>query len=164
MEMFGYASVEGALAKVFGMPPAVQAGMLRGRLIHLRRLGLAPKGSGRGKRIEYDRDAAYRWLIALKLEDVGVDPLVAINLIEGTWEHHLVTIITAANKAKDDVFLGIDYPVLRAAWDTPVIPKISHFRAHESQKLMKWLSDDRHVCVFNLSACLRILNQEMMRA
>ncbi len=161
MEKFSYAQVEQALAKVFGMPPEVQAGMLRGRLIHLRRLGFGPKGEGRGTRIAYTRDAIYRWLIALKLEDIGIDPLVVINLIEGTWDTHIAKIIAMAGKGRDDIFMVVDYPVLLAAWHTPVIPMISQFKAHEVQKLMKWLSDNRHACVFNLSACLRILNQEL---
>ena len=97
MEKFTYGALEHALAKVFGMPLHVQEGVLRGRLIHLRRLGFGPRGEGRGSRIEYDRDAVYKWLVVLKFEDLGLDPLVAMNLVEGTWEHHIAKIVARAN-------------------------------------------------------------------
>lgn len=160
-EKFGYAQVERALARVFGMPPEVQTGMLRGRLIHLRRLGFGPRGEGRGTRISYDRAAVERWLIALKLEDVGVDPMVVISLIEGTWQTHIAKIVALAAKSRDDIYMVVDYPVLRAAWHTPVIPMISHFKAHEAGRLLKWLSDDRSAAVFNVSSCLRALHREL---
>ena len=115
-------------------------------------------------RIEYDRDAVYKWLVVLKFEDLGLDPLVAMNLVEGTWEHHIRKIVARANKSKADVFMSVYYPVLLAAWHTPVIPVVSHCTANEAGRLMKWLSDDRHAVIFNLSACLRILNAELKAA
>jgi hypothetical protein len=161
MEKFPYARVEQALAAVFGISADVQVGMLRGRLIHLRRLGFGPKGSGRGTRIDYDYEAVCRWLIALKFEDIGIDPLIVINLIERTWEDRISKIVALANKKPGgDVFMAISYPLLRAAWDKSIVPTIRPFRLRDAHSL-GWLGNDQHACVFNLSACLRTLNREL---
>ena len=176
MEKFSYAQVETALAKFFGMPAEVQAGMFRARLVHLRRLGFAPKGKGRGTRIEYDRDNVIRWLFALKLQDIGIAPQIASHVVDRTWRSQkaaglesLVKIIAMADEIKDrttvtrgDILIVIDYPVLKAAWDPSVTPIISHLVSpNDLGKLLQWLSDDRHACIFNLSAFLRILDREL---
>ena len=176
MEKFTYAQVETALAKFFGMPAEVQAGMFRARLVHLRRLGFAPEGEGRGTRIEYERDDVLRWLFALKLQDVGIAPQIAARVVDRTWRSQkaaglefLVKIVAMADATKHettvtrgDILIVIDYPVLRAAWDPSVIPIISHLVSpNDLGKLLQWLSDDRHACIFNLSAFLRILDREL---
>jgi hypothetical protein len=176
MEKFTYAQVETALAKFFGMPAEVQAGMFRARLVHLRRLGFAPQGEGRGTRIEYERDDVLRWLFALKLQDVGIAPQIAAQVVDRTWRSQkaaglqsLVKIVAMADATKHettvtrgDILIVIDYPVLRAAWDPSVTPIISHLVSpNDLGKLLQWLSDDRHACIFNLSAFLRILHREL---
>ncbi len=176
MEKFTYAQVETALAKFFGMPAEVQAGMFRARLVHLRRLGFAPQGEGRGTRIEYEREDVLRWLFALKLQDVGIAPQIAAQVVDRTWRSQkaaglqsLVKIVAMADATKHettatsgDFLIVIDYPVLRAAWDPSVTPIISHLVSPiDLGKLLQWLSDDRHACIFNLSAFLRILDREL---
>lgn len=165
MPRFGYGEIEKALAQVFGMPEPVQTGMLRGRIIHLRKLGFGPRGKGRGTRTEYDYDAACKWMIALKLQDVGLDPMVVMDVVEGLW-WQIGEIVQRANapESEDDIFVAVYYPVLRAAWHHPTMPpSFTPFTSKEADKLMRWLTEyaDRHAAVFNLSAHLRTLNQAL---
>ena len=84
MEKFGYAVLERALAKVFKLSPDAQAGVLRGRIIHLRRGGFGPQEAGRGNRIKYDHETAVKWLLALLLADAGVSPRTIQSLLRKT--------------------------------------------------------------------------------
>src|SRR5262249_61889689 len=78
---YSYSQVESALARVFGADAAGQAGWLRGRIQHLRRLRLTPP-AGRGS-VDYDFEWAARWLLALRLERVGADPAGIVAVFEG---------------------------------------------------------------------------------
>jgi hypothetical protein len=79
--VFGYQQVENALAVAFGVTVAGRPA-LRGRIQHLRRLGLTPR-SGRGKVIPYDFEWAARWYLALLLTmRLGRDPRVAVQVFE----------------------------------------------------------------------------------
>jgi hypothetical protein len=79
--VFGYQQVENALAVVFGVTVAGRPA-LRGRIQHLRRLGLTPR-SGRGKVIPYDFEWAARWFLALLLSvRLGRDPKVAVEVVK----------------------------------------------------------------------------------
>jgi hypothetical protein len=78
--VFGYQQVENALAVAFGVTVASRPA-LRGRIQHLRRLGLTPR-SGRGKVIRYDFGWAARWYLALLLTmRLGRDPRVAVQVL-----------------------------------------------------------------------------------
>jgi hypothetical protein len=81
---FSYAQVEAALARVFGADTEGQAGWLRGRIQHLRRLGLTPPAEGGP--ISYTFEWAARWLLALRLERVGVSPVAVVKFFEANWE------------------------------------------------------------------------------
>jgi hypothetical protein len=82
---FTYAQVEAALARVFGADAAGQTGWLRGRIQHLRRLGLTPTPP-EGGRVAYDLEWAARWLLALRLERVGLDPTHVVRFFEANWD------------------------------------------------------------------------------
>jgi hypothetical protein len=81
---YNYSQVESALARVFGADAAGQAGWLRGRIQHLRRLGLTPPAAGGS--VVYDYEWAARWLIALRLERVGPDPAKIVAFFEANWD------------------------------------------------------------------------------
>src|SRR4051812_42321052 len=82
-----YSEVESALGLVFGADAAGQAGWLRGRIQHLRRLGLTPP-SGGGPVI-YTVEWAARWLVALRLERIGLNPADVVAFFEANWERKL---------------------------------------------------------------------------
>lgn len=72
--MVRYGEIEAALARVFEVPRE-ELGAFRGRLRHLRNLGvpdLAKPGSG--QRVEYTRQNAIEIMLALELAALGVSP------------------------------------------------------------------------------------------
>ncbi len=81
-----YADVERALAEVFGVDAAAQRGWLRGRLQHFRRLGLTPEGPGKGKTISYGVEDIDKWLIALELAHLRLDPILIVAFIDRHWK------------------------------------------------------------------------------
>jgi len=146
------------------LSPEATVGMLRGRMIHLRRAGFGPRGQGYGSRITYDRETAVKWLLALLFEDAGLSPLNIMGLIEGTWEEHIRGIVIRASKSKSDIFLVVSFSELRAATGVPLVPNVWGQTAREALKLLRWISDERHVSVFNLTAALRIFDRELEAA
>jgi hypothetical protein len=84
---FTYSEVESALGLVFGADAAGQAGWLRGRIQHLRRLGLTPPAD-RGPVI-YTFEWAARWLVALRLERIGLKPADVVAFFEANWDRKL---------------------------------------------------------------------------
>jgi len=79
-----YSQVESALGRVLGADAAGQAGWLRGRIQHLRRLGLTPPAD-RGPLI-YTFEWAARWLVALRLERIGLKPADVVAFFEANWD------------------------------------------------------------------------------
>jgi hypothetical protein len=82
-----YSDVESALGRVFGADAAGQAGWLRGRIQHLRRLGLTPPAD-RGPVI-YTFEWAARWLVALRLERIGLNPADVVAFFQANWDRKL---------------------------------------------------------------------------
>jgi hypothetical protein len=78
---FGYAEVERALGRLFGVPASAQ-GSFRGRVRHLQRLGLVEVAPGKGRRISYTRIQAGEWMLALLLAELGIDPVVIVKSIQ----------------------------------------------------------------------------------
>jgi hypothetical protein len=83
---YTYSVVESALAAVLGIPEDAR-GALRGRLKHLQTCGLSAGSPGKGTRIEYDDEAVIRWLLALRFENLGLDPRAIATFIVENWEH-----------------------------------------------------------------------------
>jgi hypothetical protein len=81
---FTYSEVESALGRVFGADATGQAGWLRGRIQHLRRLGLTPPAN-RGP-VVYTFEWAARWLVALRLERIGLNPADVVAFFEANWD------------------------------------------------------------------------------
>jgi hypothetical protein len=99
MSGFSYAVVEAALAKVFGADAMVQKRAFRGRLQHLRRLGLPSGGGvGRGKAITYAKKNIYELGFCLECEELGIIPTLAVNLLKERGDY----ILHAYEKAERD--------------------------------------------------------------
>jgi hypothetical protein len=175
MESYSYAKVEAALARVFGANAAYQKGALRGRIIHLRRLGLPASGPGRGKTIAYTDAQVYAWLIALELEEFGINPVLAVRMIKDAWKNYLVKLIRTARDK--DVILMVRPRFMSAAWGTDCDPILfSHFIVGEvmavydanggflrqETDLVSILAESgARVCAFNLSQRLRELDEAL---
>jgi hypothetical protein len=111
---YGYATLERALGKVFGVKPAAREKSFRARIIHLRRLGLTPQ-SGRGEVIAYDDEWAARWYLGLLLAmRLGHDPKLVAEFIKANWSgkgnlRDIVQKARAAQRPGDHVILTIDH-------------------------------------------------------
>ena len=85
-EPWAYGDIERAIGEVLGADPETQAGALRGRLKHLSGLGiLGQSGPGKGARRRYSRDEANKLLVAMLVEDCGLDPIVVVKAVNNTW-------------------------------------------------------------------------------
>jgi hypothetical protein len=163
----GYGLLETALGATFALSAEATRGVLRGRVVHLRRAGFGPAGQGYGSRVSYTQEDADQWALALAFEDAGLAPLTIKGIIEGFWDPHIAKIVASARrKTKADTYLAISYSELRAAAGQPVMPNIMSATAtvRQAGKLLGWLTDEKHIIVFNLSALLRRFDEELVAA
>jgi hypothetical protein len=122
MSGFSYAMVESALARVFGADAMAQKRVFRGRLQHLRRLGLPSGGRGRGKAITYTKANIYELGFCLQLEQLGVDPSLAVDLLKAP--RHRKYILDAYATAEESLQKGEHYffwlvtEFMSASWST----------------------------------------------
>ena len=81
-----YAQAEGVLARLHEGTGTTQTKAFRGRLKHLKRLGI-PEGSspGRGAKINYYEDQLLEWAFCLELAEFGLDPTLIVQLMKESW-------------------------------------------------------------------------------
>jgi hypothetical protein len=85
--IYRYAQLERGLAVTLGADEAIQKGALRGRLKKLSTLGLpSSAGPGKGSRRLYSWEEANQLLLALLMEDAGLDPVVVAAAIKTVWK------------------------------------------------------------------------------
>lgn len=158
MEGYSYAMVETALARVFDLNAADQKGRLRGRIQHLRRLGLPSGGPGSGKTIAYDFDAIVMWLIALELEEFGIDPRLAVKMVKIYWEV-LADAVRQVRRADYDIGLVVRPRFMSG--DPRLDPGFNHIELTNEILLAQGsylAKPGKRLCIFNLSSRLRELD------
>src|SRR5215831_21076350 len=96
---YRYAQIERGLAVTLGADEATQKGPPRGRLKKLSTLGLPPDGPGKGSRRLYSWEEANQRLMALLMEDAGLDPVVVAAAVKSTWAG-LVRMVSHATSEK----------------------------------------------------------------
>jgi hypothetical protein len=179
---FSYGEVETALARVFGYDTADQHGWLRGRLQHMRRLGLVADSPGRGRTIEYTREDAVRWLVAIELAHAGADPVLIVDLIKRAWEAprkrpasdafargeaSLGELVEEARKSRvagSDVIVTVYFGPLGPESKKPIVGCTT---VKGMASLGHWLnanSPPRRAIVFSLSSRLRALDAALAEA
>jgi hypothetical protein len=162
MSGFSYAVVETALAKVFGADAVAQKRAFRGRLQHLRRLGLPSGGVGRGKAITYAKANIYELGFCLECEELGIIPTLAVNLLE---RHRILAAYESAEQHFPTEwffwFSGLNF--MSVAWSKekrkfPGLPEIGSgpMRGLKGAILrFDHKSDNRRLAVFSMTPLVR---------
>lgn len=131
---FPFAVVEPALAKTLNYrPDRIKA--LRARLRYLQRF-LGPT-SRKGARIRYSEEDVWRLLVALRLQESGVDPLLAAGLVRDNWKEKLVSLARLAADRQSEgnsVFLALLLRVASGADDAERVSWIGGFRRFDYSK------------------------------
>ena len=161
---------------VFGVP-ADRRGPLRARLKHLNLLGMPGLKVGKGQRISYSLEHVSQWLVALLLEEAGIDPTEAYRLVKGSWEHGTKSAVLAAmdepRREEDHIFLVFRPRLMTDLWAKgarppdaePVLGVLRHWRKGEDGKLvsaveeaLKWgLKTKTWVCLRDLTVDMETL-------
>ena len=120
--LFGYGQLETLIARIYGAPAKAQTGALRGRLRHLRRLGL-PIGAARGSgnKITYGKEQVYELGFCLQLEQLGIDPSLAVDLLKAYRETYILRAYANAEEALqngEDYFFWLVTEFMSAGWST----------------------------------------------
>jgi hypothetical protein len=182
---YSYGAVEFALAWVFGADDAVRHGALRGRLKHLGRLGWPGIGRGKGQRVLYSHEQAVQLLIALMLEELGIDPSVIVGLLKQYWEHALVPWVLRATDVEaldgNPVFLALHPRLLSGEWSEkyvfeaePLIRGFHRFEYHHKNDgrirgesvsiiLDRCTEDGLWLCCHNLTDRLSKFQDQLVR-
>ena len=170
-----YAEVEAVLARMFHAGAATQ-GAFRGRLGHLRRLGI-PIGlnPGKGKRIAYELEQIYQLGFCLELEEMGLDPSLISRLIKKFWTMLYRLLVEAEHELgfslgpehiPDDLFFAIYPKFMSGQWDRqpysvenfPEFVEFLPFRITDAAAALS----NRRMCTLNLSAFIRAIRQSFM--
>jgi hypothetical protein len=105
--LYGYGRLERALGvALYAKDKATQQGALRGRLKRLSTLGLPPASPGKGSRRSYSLEEVHQLLVALMMEDAGLDPTVVAPAVLKLWVPNM------RRHAKDAASATKDNPIL----------------------------------------------------
>ena len=116
--MFRYPQVEEILARLYDAAGAAKTGAFRGRITHLRRLGL-PLGvaRGSGNKIAYGKEQVYELGFCLQLEQLGIDPSLAASLLQAHPKYILNAYARAEELQKrEDWFFWLVTEFMSASW------------------------------------------------
>jgi hypothetical protein len=156
-----YAEIERVLAKLHGASGEVQQKAFRGRLKHLKRLGI-PQGihPGRGAKIYYFEEQLFEWAFCLELAEFGLDPTVIVRLMNDYWKKDILRRLMAAKGAAsshDDLYFVATPALMSAAWQKNRDPL--PYRWMKLNQATTWvgrlLGDQRRAIVINITDLLR---------
>ncbi|MBA2400591.1 MAG: hypothetical protein H0V72_18205 [Bradyrhizobium sp.] len=126
-----YAKAEFILASLHNASGDIQKNAFRGRLKHLKRLGIPLNSApGRGKKIDYFEDDLLQWALCLEFAEFGMDPTTIVRFVETNWVKILPRFkkCGATQTSDDDVFLIAHPNLMSASWD-----------GNEESVAFKWL-------------------------
>jgi hypothetical protein len=116
-----YAEVEKVLAKLHGADGDVQQKAFRGRLKHLKRLGI-PRGinPGKGAKVWYKEAQLYEWAFCLELAEFGLDPTAIVRLMEQKFKDDILPHLVEARlqRDSDDLYFVASPSLMSAAWQS----------------------------------------------
>jgi hypothetical protein len=142
---FSHAQAEAVLAGLFGADERVQKAAFRGRLKHLKRLGV-PLGSrpGRGSKIDYELEHIYQWAWCLELEEFGLDPTLITSHVTESWTE-TVHPIFLHETGEGDVFAAVLPSLMSRPWrgGTGSLINVAHVRRADIDTLAGRLTGER---------------------
>jgi hypothetical protein len=171
---YPYARVESALASVFGIPMGSH-GPLRARLKHLNLLGMPGLKVGKGQRIAYSLEQIAQWVIALLIEETGVDPTIAARLVKETWGHGIrdwARLAVSKESEENHVFLKLRPQLMTGPWVHKTSPlasirSIGGFQQYLSapgqrignveRELINAVRDRKWICLRDLTVDFEVL-------
>jgi hypothetical protein len=119
--VYSYGRLERALGvALYAEDKATQQGALRGRLKRLATLGLPATGPGKGSRRQYSLEEAHQLLVALMMEDGGLDPTVTAAAVLKLWTNNMRRAARlAASAAKDNpILIELRLQTISGPWRT----------------------------------------------
>ena len=181
-----YGAVVRALAAAFRIPDAVCKTSFRSAFANLQKLGMLGPAArvGRGSPLTYTAEEIQRAVFVLELNEVGIPPATAVNILAAYWELKIKKIAEQAGEGigidppppfKDDTIVYIGGVSLRSgAWSAPKgarvpgVPNINACRLHElpahmdGWMLMADADPPSRVILFNLSSRLRAFHAALV--
>jgi hypothetical protein len=163
--VFRYGQVETILARLHDADSDAQAGALRGRIKHLRRLGL-PFGTspGTGNKILYEKSQIYQFAFCLELEEFGINPDLIVKLLE-TYRDFVLSAYTSAEREFEkgnDYYFRFHTDFMSANWSKeklkfPGIPTITAGPIKQIERDISALNRNRarRVAIFNMTPCVQ---------
>jgi hypothetical protein len=119
---YGYGLLERALGAALDADEEVQRGALRSRIKRLARLGLpAPLPEEWEGSRAYSLEEVHQILIAILMEDAGLDPTVVARAVKKAWVRNLADAKNATSteaRTKNPIILFIMLQAVRGPWRT----------------------------------------------
>jgi hypothetical protein len=113
-----YAEAETMLASLHGASGDVQSRAFRGRLKHLKRLGIPIDSSpGRGSKIAYSDDQLHQWAFCLELAEFGIDPTTIASFVLNEWASNLSPHFQEALTSRSDIYFAMRPRLMANAWE-----------------------------------------------
>jgi hypothetical protein len=169
---FIYGEIERILAALHCANEAAQKTTLRSRIKHFQKLGV-PFGlrSGRGKKLEYDRDHIYQFALCLELAEFGIDPSVIVALLRAKWTTMFVPSLQGKDwrtkKPLGVPFLYILPELMNAAWyrrPGALYQGVLDFDIVRESGLPAWkdlTGHARRISVLNLGETVRLVEDQI---
>jgi hypothetical protein len=159
--LLSYRQLETLMARIYGASAKTQAGALRARIRHLRRLGL-PIGisPGTGNSITYGKEQIYEVSFCLELEQCGIDPRLAVGLLKA-YRAYILRAYAEAEAATESYFFWVKTEFMTARWPGPKrkFPGIPQFQAGKMHTLKAAILNSTHLAIFNMTPSVKAVSE-----
>lgn len=159
--MMTYATVETILAGMFGAEGEAQKKAFRGRLKHLKRLGIPLEfNPGKGAKGEYSDEYMEQMAFCLELAEFGVDPTAIVQFVQANWRTEILPKIMEAGDIDRDLYFISAPRLMSSNWSKQSKFTIGWMDAEKLQA--EWAHPSaarRRMLIINISALVKQLNE-----